>query len=431
MKRELGTLERALVIADEHAPFHIVSVLRLEGAPSPQIVRNALMVLQSGHPFLSARLLQEKGRYYFVKLIEPGLIFHVLPRWNDGHWVQVVEVEMGNRIDVLNGPLFRCTYLYDPAHQRAEIILTLCYAITDAACIARLMHELLKACASFADEKTVPVRGTGAAAPPVESRFPASYRGLRLELHMLRHAAGQLVDEISYRIRTRGKRIPPLHQHPVRGRIISIQLPIDLVEALLYRARQEEVPLNSILNAAMMIAVNRELYAGQQVLIRTFSFANLRAYVDPPLSDEELACYISMLRYTVPVRGGIDLWTLAGNLHRKIHASLKSGDMFVAAAVTESLVRMIIELGTFRMSTTALNYKEAVPIEARYGGIKVTAVHGFLSAYDLGPELSAQAHIFNNQLFLDFVYLAADMTRDEAVAITEEIRTVLAHAVGK
>jgi hypothetical protein len=92
---------------------------------------------------------------------------------------------------------------------------------------------------------------------------------------------------------------------------------------------------------------------------------------------------------------------------------------------------MIIELGSFRMSTTALNYKEAVPIEARYGGIKVTAVHGFLSAYDLGPELSAQAHIFNNQLFLDFVYLDVDMTRDEAIAITEEIRTVLAHAVGK
>ena len=69
MKRELGAFERALVIADQYAPFHIISVLRLEGAPSPQIVRNALKVLQNQHPFLSARLLQEKGRQYFVKLI--------------------------------------------------------------------------------------------------------------------------------------------------------------------------------------------------------------------------------------------------------------------------------------------------------------------------------------------------------------------------
>ncbi|MCI0553494.1 MAG: condensation domain-containing protein [Anaerolineae bacterium] len=430
MKRELGTFERALVIADRHAPFHIVSVLCLEGAPSPQIVRHALKVLQNRHPFLSARLLQEKGRYYFVKLIEPGLPIHILPRWNDEHWENVAEVELGNRIDVSNGPLFRCTYLYDSTHERAEIILTLCHAIADAASTARLIHELLKACASFTDEKTVPVHGISPA-PPVESSFPSAYRGLRFVLHTLRFALAQLVDEISYRIQTRGKRTPPLHQHPTRGHILSIQLPEDLVNSLSHRARQEEVTLNSALNAAMLIAVNRELYAGQQAPMRTFSFANLRSYVDPPLSDEELACYISMLRYTVEVEGGIDFWTLARDLHEKIYSSLKSGDKFVAAAMTESLIKMITGLKSFRMSTIALNYNGVLPIETSYGNIKVTGVHGFVSAYDLGPELSAQAQLFNDQLFWDFMYLDADMTRDEAIAITEEIRTILSHAVGK
>ena len=432
MKRELGTFERALVVVDRHAPFHIVSVLRLENAPSPQIVRNALKVLQSHHPFLSARLLQEKGRYYFVKLIDPELPVHTLPRWNDDHWVQVAEVEMGNRIDVLNGPLFRCTYLYDGTHQRAEIILTLCHAIADAASTARLMHDLLKVCVSFSAEKTIPLHGTGdAAAPPVESRFPPGYHGLRFVLHTLQFALGQIVDEISYRIQTRGKRIPPLHQQPTRGHLLSIQLPEDLVDELSRRSRQEEVTLNSALNAAMMIAVNRELYAGQQAPMRTFSFANLRSYVNPPLSDEELACYISMLRYSVQMEGGIDFWALARDLHKKIYVSLKSGDKFVAAAMTESLITMITNLKSFRMSTTALNYNGVVPIETSYGNIKVTGVHGFVSAYDLGPELSAQAQIFKNQLFWDFIYLDADMTRDEAIAITEEIRTILLHAVGR
>ena len=430
MKRELGSLERALVLIDQYAPFHIVSVLCLESAPEPQIVRNAPKVLQNGHPFLSARLLQEKGRYYLVKLIEPGLIFHVLPRWNDGHWVQVVEVEMGKRIDLLNGPLFRCTYLYDSTHQRAELILTLCHAIADAASMAKLMHELLKACASFTDEKTVPIRANDAA-PPVESRFPSPYHGLRFVLHRLRYALRQLGDEISYRMRIRGKRVPPIHRHPTRGRILSSQLPKDLLEALLHRARQEEVTLSSILHAAMMIAVNRELYAGQQAPMRTFSFANLRPFLNPPLDDDALASYTSMLRYTIQVEGGIDFWALARDLHRKIRASLMAGDMFVAAAMTEPLMQMVIELKSFRISTTALNYKEAVQIDASYGSMKVTEVHEFASAYDLGPELSAQAHIFNNQLFWDFVYLDQDMTREEAIAITEEIRTILAHVVGK
>lgn len=144
MNRELGTFERALVIADGHAPFHIVRVLRLESAPPTQLLRNSLKVLQSHHPFLSARMLKEKGRYYFAKLVEPGLPYRVLSRWNDEHWIQVAEVEMANRIDVSTGPLFHCTYLFDATRQRGEIILTLYHAIADSFSMARLMHELLK-----------------------------------------------------------------------------------------------------------------------------------------------------------------------------------------------------------------------------------------------------------------------------------------------
>ena len=211
MKRELGTFERALLIADEHAPFHIVSVLQLEGAPSPQIVRNALKVLQDHHPFLSVRLLKEQGRTCFATLIDPGLPFHVLPRWNDAHWVDVAELEMGNRINTSTSPLFRCTYLYDATHERAEIILTLHPTIADSASTTRLMHELLKVCASLRDEKTVPVSGRAPHTNAVETRFPPAFRGLRLSLRILRYALTQLADEISYRMQTRDRRIPPLH----------------------------------------------------------------------------------------------------------------------------------------------------------------------------------------------------------------------------
>jgi len=77
------------------------------------------------------------------------------------------------------------------------------------------------------------------------------------------------------------------------------------------------------------------------------------------------------------------------------------------------------------MAATALNYRGVVPVQPIYGSIRVMGIHGFVSAYDLGPEFSAEALIFNNQLFLDFVYLEADMSRDEANAIVEEIRSIL------
>jgi hypothetical protein len=90
--------------------------------------------------------------------------------------------------------------------------------------------------------------------------------------------------------------------------------------------------------------------------MRTFSFGDLRSYVDPPLHAENLGLYISMMRYTVNVRGDIDFWSLARDLHKMIYATLKSGDKFVASAMAESLMKMVTGLRAFRMCASALNY---------------------------------------------------------------------------
>jgi hypothetical protein len=286
----------------------------------------------------------------------------------------------------------------------------------------------LTACASLMDEKTATVYEF-LPAPPAESRFPSAFRGLPLTMKTLQYAFEQMTEEFAYRIQTRNKRIPPLHKQRTRGHILSLQLSEDLTESFAQRARKEGITLNSALNAALLLAVNRNLYAGQPVPMRTFTFADLRPYVQPPLSAEELACYISMLRFTVLVEGGIDFWSLARDLHAKIYSSLKYGDKFVAATMAESLMTMVTRLKAFRMGATALNYNGVVPVQLSYDNIKVTGLHGFISAFDLGPEFSAQAQIFNNQLCIDFIYLDADMSRDEAKAIVEEIKSILNSAI--
>ena len=428
MKRELGTLERALLIADQHAPFHIVSVLHLENAPFPHILKQSLQILQNRHPFLRSRLLFEKGSYYFARLVDPALPFYFFPRWNADHWVYIAEVELGKRIDALSGPLFRCTYLYSEAGERGDIIFSFFHSIVDASSVSQFLHELLGVCAAFMDQKTVSPYELPPT-PPAESRFPPAFRGLPLTFNQLRYALQQMTDELVYQIQTRGKRIPPLHNHSSQGHIVSIQLAEDLTESLARRARKEGMTLNSVLNAAMLLAVNRHLYAGQQVLMRTFSFASLRPYVQPPLGDEDLACYISLLRYTVLVSGGVDFWSLARSLHKKIYSSLKSGDKFVAATLAEPLMKMVTSSKSFRMASTALNYSGVLPVQAVYGSMRVMGVHGFVSAYDLGPEFSAEAQIFKDQLFWDFMYLEADMSREEANAIVEEIKSILKTAL--
>ena len=428
MKRELGTLERAMLIADQHAPFQITGVLRMEDAPPPHVLKQALRILQRRHPFLRALLFRERGKYSFADIADPEFPFYVLPRWNAGHWIAIAEVELARRVDAARGPMFRCTYLYNATDQRGDIILTCFQAIMDGSSLSRLMHDLLSICASILEQKTVSVYEL-APAPPAESRFPSAYRGFLLTLHKMRYALKQSWDELLYNFQTRNKRVPAVHRDSSQGHILSVQLPADLTETLLRRAHKEGMTLNSLLNAAMLLAVNRHLYAGQQVPMRTLSFASLRPYVEPPLGDEDLAFYVSMLQHTLTVSGGADFWSLARRLHSRINSSLKSGDKFAAAALAEPFLARLTALKVSRMATTGLNYSGMVPVQSVYGSIRVMGLHSFVSAFDLGPELMGEAQIFNTHLFWDFVYLEEDMSREEAEAIVEEIKSILHFAL--
>lgn len=428
MQRELGIFERAQMISDHHGPFHIVGVLRLENAPPSHVVRKALALLQKRHPFLSARLMHEKGRHYFATLVEPSLPFRNPPRWNDDHWHQVVEVELSSRIDAIAGPMFRCTYLYSEAQARAEIILTLSHFVADSASTSHLLNELMTICASLADGMPVSVSELSPA-PTLESRFPPAFKGWRMILRTVRYILAQMGDEIAYRVQTRGKRIPPLHKKTSRGHTLSIQIPEEIIEPFAQRARKEGVTLNSALNAALLLAVNRNLYDGDKLPMRTFFFADMRPYVEPPLHAENLSLYITMTRATVNVAGDIDFWSLVRELHTKIYAFLKSGDKFVASAMAEALMKMVLWLKAVRLCAGALNYNGVVPVHGRYGKIKVLGVHGFVSAYEFGPEIASQAQFFNNQLFWDFIYLEEDMDQGMAKAMVEEIEGIMSSAI--
>lgn len=428
MKRELGSLERALVTLDRYAPFHSVYVLRIEAPPPSQYLGRALKFLQKRHPFLRTCLLQENGRTFFSELVEPVVPFRVLPRWNNDHWVKVAEVELDARIESNTSPMFRCTYLYSENQRYAEIILTFFHSIVDTPSVGFLMDELLTACASFMDGEPTAVSGL-APAPALESRFPSAYHGIRLSVRALGYNLRQVMDETVYRIQTREKRTPPRHTKPSHGHILSLTLPESFVASLFHRADLEKITLNALLNAALMIAVNRHLYAGKDTPMRTVSLWDMRPYVEPPLKNADLGSYISPLRHTVPVNGGMNVWHLARSLQQRFFRSLKSGEHFAAASAVDSLLRMAVRMRSFRLGSTVLNFYGKLPIKPKYGEFIVHDLHGYVSAHRLGPEFFGQVHFFQGQLTWDFSYLEADMTSDEAKAIVEEIKSILTSAV--
>jgi hypothetical protein len=409
--RNLGTFERALFISDKHSPFNVVTVLRLENPPTPHVVESALKALQARHPLLQAGI--RHGRFEHTS---PSLVFNV----TETDWLSHVEQEMNTRLDSEHN-LLRGIYNYSTQH--ADLILTFHHAIMDAASGMNLLDELLRMCAS--DDN--PPLSRLEVAPPVEENFPRPYKGVRGFLRIMRYAFAQMGDEIRYQLKVRGKRAPSV-QLGGRGLASTSMVPEDLVDVLVKRCRAKNVTLNSLLNSVLVLATNRHLYAGESLPMRTFSFADMRPHTIPPLPAEHLANYISMMRFTADVSGAGNIWDLTKDIHTKIYRALKRGERFTAVLVSESLMKMFTRMKSMRMGAVGLSYGGAVPLKAQYGNIKVTGLHAFLSSFDLGPEVSCQARLFNHELWLDFMFLETDMDRATAEKIVREAKAVLEEA---
>jgi len=250
-----------------------------------------------------------------------------------------------------------------------------------------------------------------------------------MTIRKMRYFLAQMLDELNYHIKTRGKQTPQVPSGLLHGHILSLQLEEDVLETFAHRARREGVTTNSALNAAILLAVNQVLYAGKELRMRTMSFADMRPHVIPKMDAENLGLYISANRYSLDVGGKMDFWMLAGRLHRKIYRSLKSGDKYVSAVLSELLLKTLDRLQNVRTCASAMSYGGLVPLRSEYGSMRVTNVHGYISPFKFGSEFSALAHLFNGRLILNFVYADEDMGAEQAKEIIEKIGTIVRTAI--
>jgi hypothetical protein len=118
-------------------------------------------------------------------------------------------------------------------------------------------------------------------------------------------------------------------------------------------------------------------------------------------------------------------WDLAQRVNSQVYAASKAGEKFIQPLLSEKMMRMFIKLKKIRMGTTALSYPGVFNIKPVYGKTKVKEVYGFVSNFPIGPEFTATARIFDRRLWLDCVYLDADMDHAKARSIAGEIINIL------
>lgn len=424
MQRPLGSFETAAALSHDYAPFVVVLAAELVGrGPDPERLGEVLASLQERHPLLRVRIVESRDGYRYEDGVPP-IPLSVLERTSDEQWREAVESELNRRLEDRTGPLARCVYL-PPADEtgRCEVILTCHHAIIDAVSCISLLDELLGASAGRAFAETASAVST--LSP--EERLPARARGLSGAARRLPFMLRALADEAAYRIRT--GRARPAVPASTKCRILPRALSAEETTSLVQATRRRGVTLPAVLNAAFLLCVARHLHGGRGGPLRYMSFADLRPYLEPSVSAGELGSHITMLRHTIGVDGS-DLWSLARRITDQVHEALRRGDRLVSAALCDTMMRLALGQREHRMATVGVSYSGAARLRRSYGDMQLAGVHGFISNFDLGPELAAQVKLLWGELVVDIVYLDAELERSSAEALAGEILEMLRRGGG-
>lgn len=426
--RPLAGLERAMCITDEHTPFNVVAVLRIEGELPAAAVRGALDRLRQRHRLLRAGIVKDGGGYAFRFEVAGPIPLETRERPAGDGWIEAAQDELARRLDLASGPLARCLYLRGPGG--GDLIVTLHHAILDAASAVHLFGELLALCAGATPPGDGALLSAEGAVAPTEL-YPDGYKGLGFARATTAYMAGQVADEAQFRWRSRGARTPPIAD-AARCCFLPVRFPAALSAALLEASRRRRVTLNAILSAGMMLAVQRRLYPMKRqparVPLRHVVFADLRSRLRTPVPDAVLGCLLTMFRFTVQVGVEGGFWAVAREIQERTRAAGRSGERYLAYSLSPGMMQALFKLKAFRMGATALSYSGPLAVPTSFGSFEVTAVHAFPANMPVGPEYSALVRLFRGELCWDIAYLDSDMDEATAREIAADMQALLAEA---
>lgn len=414
MIRTLNHMEEALTISNDAFPLCVVSVLHLENGPQVETLNEALVHLQARHPLLRAGIVKEKGSYSFVKLNPPAPIeLNVIRRSSEMTWHSVAEDVLNTTFDK-SGPLMRCLYLTSEESENCELIICFHHAIMDGHSARLILHELL----SLAAEIPIPDINTENAIRVL----PSTYRKKRLLKNLVQWAGRQMTDEWNYRKKGIVSPIPA----GSKNAILSFRLSADLSRRLSMAIGRKGYTLNSVLAAAILYAtVKRKKMEQAHALARVITFLDLRTSLKPAVDEHNLGCFISTLRFTVPISSDQTIWQMADHVRSRIFMAGRQGEVFLMAWLSKYLIKLTLRMANTRLGVSALSFMGKLDLAPAYGSIRLTNVMAFITNNRYGPEIAAFGKLLHGRIGLDFTYLIAEMDAAQAKQIIDDVKVKL------
>lgn len=404
--RKLGCLEQSMEFLNSRAKtWNIVTISRIKGPLSEEVLRQALDVIYYRHSRLNSHIFCDKNHLCFRTQTSRNIYLTVVSKLNSEQWQEIAYEEMNQVIDS-SKYLLRVVLVHILNEKNISYLITTAHhAIADALSSVQLHSEILKYCDKTIYDKLIYPDDRLYPLPAIEGLLPTWTKGLRGKFISIYFLINLIINKLKYRPKTLSfeKYVPISHRN---SNILHQQLNQELTQKLITRCKQENTTVQSALCTAMMLTVIKKNIKvnNKQVSVSCLSYCDLRRHLKPIISDEHMTVLASSLMLFHTIQTNLSFWKLAREVKQKLETGIKQGDIFKMILVSKYLINFCFLFPKQVAATVSVSNIGKVNIPKNYGELELEEI-SFAGSHALYSGLFiTHASTFQGKMLLNFVF---------------------------
>lgn len=427
--RKLGRTEQVMEQVNRRAKtWNIVTISRIKGSLSAEILRPALDMIQHRHPRLNSRIVYYRNSLYFQTEGTTQIPLRIIRNFDDEQWEEIVREEMNLEIDS-SKCLLRAVLVH--IHSQSSVnylITTVHHAVGDGLSSVQLHSEILTYCHKIVSGDSIhPVHSLFPLAP-IEELLPPQTKGLKGKISSILFLLRLGLKKLFFNPKTLGnEKYVPIEQR--YSNIIHRELEPQITQHLVNCCRQQKTTVNSALCAAMMLAVASkvEKVSRNKICMNSLLAVDLRKRLETPISNHHMAVLVSNIIGFHTLKANKSFWELAREVKQTVETSIKRGDIFKTILVAQHMINFCFTYPQQLVGTVLLSNIGQVNIPEVYGKFELEEI-SFASSQSLytGMFMSHTA-TFRGKMLLNFVFSEPSISRDNMEEIVNNCMLYLIH----
>ena len=430
LNRKLGLIENLFEILHDLGAMIDVNVARIEGLLTPDILRQALNLVQKRHPMLQVHLIELADGLYFESEGTQEIPLSVIDKQYENQGIEIAEDELHQKFSEGLAPLCRVTFLRSSTSNGiSEIIATFHHAITDGMSCMRFFDDLLSYCQKIAAGDDIGQVVTMQLLPPLEKLLES-----RLTKNNLEEAQDKPSQEIQPPQLIIQREAPPSDR---RTRLLTRILSKEMTMMLRNRCRQEETTVHGALCAAILFGAAKIACTDTPINLSCGSSVNLRKFCEPEVSNEYMGCLASFTGSILhTLKKKTIFWDLARECKSKLSNYLDRG--ISIKQLNSDELRQINKHLILQLANHKMGRSNTVEISNRgefkfldkyeYGNLKLKELYFATGQHIIGSCFCLGVVTFHQQLFCRFTHVVPLVSTQTAELFADSVMDTMQKA---